>query len=304
MNTLERWFNSIAEGNAPHAALLCGPDAGLCELYAREAAALFTAKSKNPALLRDNPRYLELVPSGIDSLRSSLRLFRELGDSAGNRCMTIFSAHLFKVQEQNVLLKTIEEPPLNTLIILTGTEAGLLPTIRSRCMTLRLSAASESECERLLISEGTAPDLARLCAKLSDGRLFEARRYASEDYRRFRTAAVALVERLMLSHIPYGELTELLSGTSGKGKRSVDSALLSDFFDIWLSLLRDSLIKSLNCAGGRNADCAELTDKIGSRFTIAQIQGIIETVLEAQRMLGFKTNPAVTLDWALAKCKG
>lgn len=72
---------------------------------------------------------------GIESVRE-LEKFLTLkvpSDKAFNRAVLIENGHLLTVEAQNALLKTLEEPPVGTIIILTVSHAqSLLPTIRSR----------------------------------------------------------------------------------------------------------------------------------------------------------------------------
>lgn len=62
----------------------------------------------------------------------------------GNRKIYIFDQEL-NVQGQNALLKSIEEPPpYGSFLLLTGHPEQMLPTIRSRCVELRLSPLPEA----------------------------------------------------------------------------------------------------------------------------------------------------------------
>jgi hypothetical protein len=84
---------------------------------------------------------------------------------------------------QSALLKTLEEPPAGTTVILcTDDEDVLLPTIRSRCARVRLGVLGVRDVERLLVERGLsdAPTAARL-ARLTGGRAGLAVAYASAD---------------------------------------------------------------------------------------------------------------------------
>ena len=76
---------------------------------------------------------------GIESVRE-LEHFLSLkvpGRAAHNRAVIIEDAHLLSTEAQNALLKTLEEPPRGTLIVLTAnSEQSLLPTIRSRAQAI------------------------------------------------------------------------------------------------------------------------------------------------------------------------
>lgn len=61
------------------------------------------------------------------------------------RFVVLLHAHLITTPAQNALLKTIEEPPINTQIILvTSTPQKLLTTIRSRCQIISLSSSNDT----------------------------------------------------------------------------------------------------------------------------------------------------------------
>ena len=88
----------------------------------------------------------------------------------GNRRVYIFSDADFMKEAANSLLKILEEPPdFATIFLLSDNPSALLPTIRSRCMQLRLAAVPLTEVEAYLAA--TRPDLkprerslvARLC---------------------------------------------------------------------------------------------------------------------------------------------
>jgi len=81
---------------------------------------------------RENPE-----PNTVRSFtaRFSLTSIAEAARKVG----VIFDADRMGVEAQNALLKTLEEPPRESLIVLaTGNPGALLPTTRSRCQTLQL----------------------------------------------------------------------------------------------------------------------------------------------------------------------
>lgn len=62
---------------------------------------------------------------------------------APRKVAVIFECDRMNVAAANIFLKTLEEPPANTaLLLLTTRPYALLPTIRSRCLTFRFPAAS------------------------------------------------------------------------------------------------------------------------------------------------------------------
>jgi len=84
----------------------------------------------------------------------------------------IEQAELMNPPAQNALLKTLEEPAGRTLLILITDQIGqILPTVRSRCQTIRFGQLSQATVIRELKSRGIAPALARQAAIVADGSL-------------------------------------------------------------------------------------------------------------------------------------
>lgn len=89
----------------------------------------------------------------------------------------------------NCLLKTLEEPPPNSVIILIGTsEQQQLPTIRSRCQIIRFRALPDDVVASLLLAQGhaTNADDARRWAQLGTGSLQRALEFADPALTVFR----------------------------------------------------------------------------------------------------------------------
>jgi DNA polymerase-3 subunit delta' len=89
----------------------------------------------------------------------------------------------------NCLLKTLEEPPPSSLLILIGTsEQRQLPTIRSRCQIMRFQPLAASDVAALLMEKGLCSDpaVAQLAAERSEGSLERAALWLDESVREFR----------------------------------------------------------------------------------------------------------------------
>jgi DNA polymerase-3 subunit delta' len=88
-------------------------------------------------------------------------------------CIVIIfnGAESLSEEAANALLKTLEEPPPQVLILLlTANDEALLSTIRSRCQFLSLLPVSKQQMvERLVADHGAAPELAERLARLSRG---------------------------------------------------------------------------------------------------------------------------------------
>jgi DNA polymerase-3 subunit delta' len=79
----------------------------------------------------------------------------------GRKIAVIDDADYLNAEGANSLLKTLEEPPPRSVLILVGTSpARQLPTIRSRCQLIRFQPLDEAIVARLLLAQGHAADTA------------------------------------------------------------------------------------------------------------------------------------------------
>ena len=114
----------------------------------------------------------------------------------GRKRVYIFSEADFMKEAANSLLKILEEPPdFATLFLLTDNPSALLPTIRSRCMHLRLSSVTTEILENYLaeIRPELKPPERSLVARLSGGGLGRARSFDLTQYLAARQAALSLL---------------------------------------------------------------------------------------------------------------
>lgn len=92
-------------------------------------------------------------------------------------------------ESANCLLKTLEEPPPRSVLILLGTsEQRQLPTIRSRSQVVRFEPLSQELVAQLLVEKELVSEatLARQLAELSQGSLETAQEFIGEEVREFR----------------------------------------------------------------------------------------------------------------------
>jgi DNA polymerase-3 subunit delta' len=109
--------------------------------------------------------------------------------SGRRRVAMIDDAETLNDESANALLKTLEEPPPNSILILIATSADLLlPTIRSRCQVLAFQPLTADDVRQLLLREGITADEreAAQAAALSGGSLDEARQLLDPQLRDLR----------------------------------------------------------------------------------------------------------------------
>jgi len=113
----------------------------------------------------------------VDSVREVGAFMRLTPAEGGWRVVVIDSADEMNANSANAVLKVLEEPPKNALLLLVSHNPGrLLPTIRSRCRTLKLRPLSDTMLTSLVQTyapDVTAEDAQRLAA-LCDGSIGHA----------------------------------------------------------------------------------------------------------------------------------
>ena len=118
----------------------------------------------------------------VDDIREMIRISGERTLEGGVRVFMIFDADKMTPQAQNSLLKTLEEPPENTHIILVTDHAeNLLTTVHSRCRTIRLHPWTKDYVFQVLQEHGIEESRARNAASDAMGSIGKALELASND---------------------------------------------------------------------------------------------------------------------------
>lgn len=118
------------------------------------------------------------------------------------RFFIIEDADKMNLQASNALLKTLEEPPATShLILITSRLNALLPTIRSRCQIIRFAPLSFEEIEKHLLKDGkiTQAD-AKLFARASQGSIGHALSLDMQLYKGQREAMLQVLEALTVTN--------------------------------------------------------------------------------------------------------
>jgi len=142
----------------------------------------------------------------------------------GDHAVYIFTDSAFMKEAANSLLKILEEPPeFATLFLLTTNPGELLPTIRSRCVTVTLAPLSPAELEQYLAARRPEWNAVTrgLVSRLCGGACGKAAGFDLERYTAARKDALTLLESAVQSddHSPLFRTTETYrAGAEGKDK--------------------------------------------------------------------------------------
>lgn len=155
--------------------LLTGPASIGKHMIAQRLAAelLSTQLSKLPG----NGMYREIISDknviNIEQIRNLFQFFalKATGKSNTRRVVVIPDAELMNQPAQNALLKMLEEPPSDAVILLTSSAPHkLLPTISSRVQSLTLSKPTHDAVEEYLDGKYPLSDVKRAFV-MGDGRI-------------------------------------------------------------------------------------------------------------------------------------
>ena len=204
---------TIARGRFPHALLFAGPEgvgkkafaltlaqALLCERVPETAldpcgacpSCLQVRNGAHPDLLQ--------VERPEDKQELPIRVIRQLCLDLGlkpmhgtRRVAIVDDADDLNDEAANAFLKTLEEPPPGSVLILIGTSAEVqLDTIVSRCRVVRFDPVPEDDLAAVLLEQQvtTDPDEAARLAKLGEGSVGRAKGLADPELDRFRRALI------------------------------------------------------------------------------------------------------------------
>jgi DNA polymerase-3 subunit delta' len=147
---------------------------------------------------------------------------------ARRRVAVIDDADRMNSESANALLKTLEEPPDYALIILLAADVGkILPTIRSRCQTVRFNPLSAADVAELICANGWTENAeeARVAAEISGGSLTVAEQVLNPQLQAVRQALFAQLSKSRLEPFTLAKtLLEALDGLAGDTQRQRTNA--------------------------------------------------------------------------------
>jgi len=122
---------------------------------------------------KDHPDVVEIEPDGqsikVDQIRALQSELAKSGFESAKKVVIIHQAEKMNSNSANSLLKFLEEPPANFMIILETQSLGkILPTIRSRCQIIHFQALSTARLQSRLESEQIPAKTAKLLANLTN----------------------------------------------------------------------------------------------------------------------------------------
>jgi DNA polymerase-3 subunit delta' len=185
----------------------------------------------------------------IDDVRSLKRDLAMTSYEGQGMAALILEATRMKAEAANSLLKILEEPPPQTLIVLTAASPeGLLPTIVSRCQPVRFLVLSREQIATALQEEHNVPqDRAAFIALLANGNYRRALELLDEDVDAQRQLAVDFLRMAFRFNKPVEQMDFLNTLVREHDRRSLRQLL--EFCMLWI---RDGYVMKLLASESQN----------------------------------------------------
>jgi len=195
------------------------------------------------------------------------------------------------LQTPQALLKTLEEPPPRTvLILILANPRALPPTVLSRCQRVRFRPLAEAEVARVLEERGAAPVVARRQARWSHG---QVGRVASAELEALEAREAAALALLRIPPVRQ-------AGRLDEANLDRDRLAVAGYLDVYWRLCRDALCVQAGAEPGLlfDPDRAELPG-LAERTPRATLLGSLATLKDAWLALEGNVSPRLCLERAL-----
>ena len=231
----------------------------------------------------------------IDQIRNLLGTLAMKPFSAEHRVVVIDEAQALTTEAGNALLKVLEEPPPDTILILiTVQKSDLLPTIVSRCRHIRFHPLSPEILATLLSRhQGIAPQQAAVIAGLAGGSYAKARLLASDTWQETRKW---LIQAVGLGQSPPQDKPEISAAMALAAQLAQRKEKIADLLDILNTWLRDLAVLPYTDDGVINADCRDVLKQVRSRFNDRKLLGMWAAVQNAQKDIAANGNLRLTME--------
>ena len=224
-----------------------------------------------------HPDVMIVGPQGdsikIDQIRFVLSRLQLKAFEAKMKVLIMQDVELMTLEAANSLLKTLEEPPAHTLMILTTSlEQANLDTIRSRCHVVKFFASSKARLQQVL---ECSSDQAQFLTIYTDGCLGQARQLLDDNY---------LTHKNQL-------LDNFINQALDSKKGALDKEEAASMLQVFLSILRDAVLLKTGVAADELMNIDRLDDiKQLAVRPFEELSALYEQILRTRQLLDENLN--------------
>ena len=244
------FIKALTKDHLSHSYIFEGPYGVGKKTFARKLAKAILCESRDEDKACDRCQSCHMVEAGthpdiiiiekdtkvtkVDNIRENIVREMEIKPYQSNhKIIIVNAADTINIQGQNAMLKTIEEPPKYGIVILVCENlASMLPTIKSRCITVRFNPLSKEKMNAYLQDKGIGEGERQVYAKLSEGSIGVINDILQdENYIELRKQSISYLERLGKANLL--QLYDLVKEITDQ-KENIEQIL-----EFWLYWYRD-----------------------------------------------------------------
>ncbi|HMS15273.1 MAG TPA: hypothetical protein PKA37_00430 [Planctomycetota bacterium] len=310
-DVLQALCRSLDRNAVPNGILLHGsPGRGRMTLARKLAAELISepgdAESKDRIEREAHPD-LVVVRRGEESREILIAQVRELkewfslqGVLSNRRVAIVQDADRLTQEAGNALLKTLEEPPIGSHLILIARGRDLImETLASRCQAFHMGPVPRADVEEFLRSKGVSPQSAGLLSLLSEGRPGWALRVYEKDLEKNLLAPVR--ELLRCHSSPFRSAESLVLQSKSSAKLEGARERLTEWLEVAMRYLQLRMRLAMGLPDGQLlVEVDATTSSILSTWSFQDLESALEAMADTVQIL----MKNVSLDLALESLGG
>lgn len=246
----------------------------------------------HPDMIQINPQKNTIR---IAQIRTLLGMLAMKPYNATHRVVIIAQADCMNREAGNALLKILEEPPPDTILILTAQcREDLLPTIASRCRHIRFNALATDDVVRLLSRHSDVdPSQRQTIAQLAGGSYTRALIIAQSQWNRHRDWVIRAAGLDRAEHLKDRNAALALAFSKALAD---EKAHIEDNITLLQTWIRDLAIIVHTPQNAIHRDRLETLQQVRAGLDSDTLLGLWNTVEKAQKNIVGNGNLRLTLD--------
>jgi len=296
-------INSLRNGKLANAYLFIGPEGVGKSMVAKELAKILNCQSKkfdscqecNSCIKIESSNHPDIHwikrgPSAFIKIEEIRGLENDIylrPYEASKKVYIIQEAQEMTEEANNALLKTLEEPPSDSVIILITSQPNrIFPTIASRCQKIYFSSFSNEILEEILSKEyGLDRSKSYFLSRFSSGRLGKALKFKDTDILRQKNTIIN-------NFVYQQDFNKFYESFRFDSKNDVEEIL-----EILVNWFRDILLLKIGFDSTElmNTDRIKDLDNIRDRYSFSDIFEIMGLIMRINRLLLLNINIKIAL---------